>query len=62
MYELADLYTTGISYFGEEGFRRWMARPLFTIGNRKPLELIDVSEGIVLLKTEISRLQHGIAI
>lgn len=62
MYELADLYATGISYFGEEGFRRWMARPLFTIGNRKPLDLIDVYEGIVLLKTEISRLQHGIAI
>jgi len=62
MYELADLYATGISYFGEEGFRRWMNRPLFSIGNRKPIELIDVNEGIILLKAEISRLQHGIAI
>lgn len=62
MYELAELYAMGISYFGEEGFRRWMARPLFSIGNRKPLELIDVSEGLMLLKAEIMRLQHGIAI
>lgn len=62
MYELADLYATGISYFGEESFRRWMNRPLFSIGNRKPIELIDVNEGIILLKAEISRLQHGIAI
>lgn len=62
MYELADLYATGISYFGEEGFRRWMNRPLFSIGNRKPIELIDVNEGITLLKAEIARLQHGIAI
>lgn len=62
MYELAELYALGISYFGEEGFRRWMDRPLFSIGNRKPIELIDVSEGLMLLKAEIMRLQHGIAI
>jgi len=40
IYELADLYATGVNYFGQEGFRRWMDRPLFSIGNRKPLELI----------------------
>jgi len=62
MYELAELYALGISYFGEEGFRHWMERPLFSIGNRKPIELIDVSEGIMLLKAEIMRLQHGVAI
>lgn len=62
MYELAGLYATGISYFGEEGFRRWMDRPLFTIGNRRPLDLLDVSEGIALLQTEIMRLQHGVAV
>lgn len=62
MYELAELYAMGISYFGEEGFRRWMERPLFSLGNRKPIDLIDVSEGMAILKTEIMRLQHGIAI
>jgi putative toxin-antitoxin system antitoxin component (TIGR02293 family) len=62
IYELADLYATGVNYFGQEGFRRWMDRPLFSIGNRKPLELIDVSAGIALLKNEIMRLQHGIAV
>ncbi|MCE7056084.1 DUF2384 domain-containing protein [Algoriphagus sp. AGSA1] len=62
LYELAQLYAIGINYFGLEGFRRWMDRPLFSIGNRKPLSLIDVSEGIDLLKSEIMRLQHGIAI
>lgn len=62
MYELAELYATGIAYFGEEGFKRWMDRPLFTIGNRKPLELLDVSEGISMLRTEILRLQHGIGV
>lgn len=62
MYELASLYAVGIDYFGEEGFRRWMERPLFTIGNRKPIDLIDVSEGISVLKTEIMRLQHGVSV
>ncbi len=62
MYELADLYATGIAYFGKDGFRRWMDRPLFSIGNHRPLDLIDVSEGMEILKTEIMRLQHGIAV
>lgn len=62
MYELAELYALGTSYFGREGFRRWMERPLFTLGNRRPLDLIDVSEGLALLKAEIMRMQHGIAI
>lgn len=62
LYELAELYTIGTNYFGREGFRRWMERPLFSLGNRKPLDLIDVSEGTDLLKTEIMRLQHGIAV
>lgn len=62
MYELAELYAMGSSYFGKDGFRRWMERPLFTLGNLKPLDLLDVSEGLTILKTEIMRLQHGIAI
>lgn len=62
LYELAELYAVGMNYFGREGFRRWMERPLFTLGNRIPLDLIDVSAGIDLLKAEIMRLQHGIAI
>jgi len=62
MYELAELYALGMDYFGEEGFRLWMERPLFSIGNRRPIELIDVSEGVALLKTEIMRLQHGIVL
>jgi putative toxin-antitoxin system antitoxin component (TIGR02293 family) len=62
LYELAELYAIGINYFGREGFRRWMERPLFSLGNRIPLDLIDVSAGLDLLKAEIMRLQHGIAI
>jgi putative toxin-antitoxin system antitoxin component (TIGR02293 family) len=62
LYQLAELYAVGITYFGREDFRRWMERPLFTLGNRIPLDLIDVSEGISLLKTEIMRLRHGIAV
>lgn len=62
IYELANLYALGTNYFGKEGFRRWMERPLFSIGNIKPLALIDVSEGLNILKAEIMRLQHGIAV
>jgi putative toxin-antitoxin system antitoxin component (TIGR02293 family) len=62
MYALAELYALGIGYFGLEGFRRWMERPLFSLGNIKPLSLIDISEGVSILKTELMRLQHGVAV
>lgn len=62
LYQLAELYAMGINYFGREGFHRWMERPLFTLGNRIPLDLIDVSMGIDLLRAEIMRLQYGISI
>ncbi len=62
MYALAELYAVGIEYFGQEGFRRWMERPLFSIGNIKPINLLDVTEGVTLLKIEIMRMQHGIAV
>lgn len=62
MYALAGLYALGMSYFGEDGFKAWMNRPLFSLGNRIPLELLDVSEGVTLLRAEIMRLQHGIAL
>ncbi|SHM98945.1 putative toxin-antitoxin system antitoxin component, TIGR02293 family [Cyclobacterium lianum] len=62
MYKLAEIYVLGTNYFGKEGFRRWMELPLFSIGNIKPIDLIDVSEGLELLKAEIMRLQHGIAV
>ena len=62
IYELAELYTLGTNYFGREGFRRWMERPLFSLGNRASLGLIDVSEGLDLLKTEIMRLQDDITV
>lgn len=62
IFELADLYATGINYFGWDGFRKWMDRPLFSLANRRPIDLIDVATGLDLLKVEIMRLQHGIAV
>lgn len=62
MYELAELYAVGMAYFGVEGFRVWMERPLFSLGNAKPIDLIDLTEGIRLVKTEVLKVQHGIAV
>lgn len=58
MYELAELYAVGMAYFGIEGFRVWMERPLFSLGNAKPIDL----EGIRLVKAEVLKVQHGIAV
>jgi uncharacterized protein (DUF2384 family) len=62
MYALAELYSLGYLLFWGRWFQAMDGPASFSIGNRKPIDLIDVSEGLTLLKAEIMRLQHGIAI
>jgi putative toxin-antitoxin system antitoxin component (TIGR02293 family) len=62
MLQIAELYDIGFNYFGQDDFREWMNTPLYSIGNRKPIALLDVAEGIILIKDEVQRIQHGIAL
>jgi len=51
IYDWRICYATGGELLWKKDLRRWNGiGQLFSIGNRKPLELIDVSAGIALLR------------
>ncbi len=60
--ELAKLYAHGIDVFGSPvRFRRWLNSTILSLGNQRPLDLLDTSVGISLVDDTLGRIEHGIS-
>ncbi len=58
--KLILLYKKGIEIFGEQSsFVNWLNKAAFGLGNLKPAEIINTSEGIDLIIEELSRIEFG---
>ena len=58
---IAELYSIGLNVFGElEKFSKWLRNPNTALSNHCPIDLIDTSFGIELIKDELGRIQHGV--
>ena len=61
IYEIAQLYGLGFEVFdNREDFKKWLVTPARSLGDKKPIELLDSSLGFDLLKNEIIRIQHNV--
>ena len=59
--EIAKLNLKGIEVFeSKEYFETWMNSKIISLGNIKPIELLDSSFGIDMLMDELGRIKHGI--
>ncbi len=59
--ELTRLFHKGINVFGKkEKFLTWLERPNKSLGNSKPIDLIETSIGIDLVMNELVRIEHGV--
>ena len=58
--QLATLYAEGFDLFGEEKFRHWMESSIPTLGSRKPVEFINSTVGIRMLRDILGRIEHGV--
>ena len=58
--QLATLYAEGFDLFGEDKFRHWMESSIPALGGRKPVELINTTVGIRMLRDIIGRIEHGV--
>jgi putative toxin-antitoxin system antitoxin component (TIGR02293 family) len=59
--EMAEVTDVGLDVFGNiEKFRLWLATPNFALGNRKPIELLQDSNGKELVIGELTRINYGI--
>ena len=45
---------------GREAAEKWLAKPAIGLDNRKPISLLQTSEGALLVKTYLHRMDHGV--
>ena len=58
--KLILLYKKGLEIFGDqESFVDWLNKTAFGLGNLKPVEIINTSEGIDLIIEELGRIEFG---
>ncbi len=61
IYELAKLFSLGHEVFdSKDDFRGWLMTPSKTLGNKKPLDLLDSSLGFDIVESEISRIKYNV--
>jgi len=59
--DLFMLFKFGEDVFGDKNiFQSWLHDENIPLGNVTPLTLLDTSFGIVMVKEELGRIQHGI--
>ena len=59
--KLSSLYKYGTEVFGtEEKFIMWLETKNSALGNIIPKKLLDIADGINLLKDELTRIEYGV--
>lgn len=59
--EIAILLSIGMDVFGDkDNFNRWLGSKSVTLGGIKPMELLDSSFGIEMVRDELGRVEHGV--
>lgn len=58
---IVQVYQLGIDVFGKASyFESWMDSRNLALGGISPIELLDSTFGIELLKDELTRIEHGV--
>lgn len=61
VFEVAEVMNLGREVFNDNGkFYSWLNTPSFALGNVKPIELLDTSFGIEIVKSELYAIEYGV--
>ncbi|MCL6258802.1 DUF2384 domain-containing protein [Aquiflexum sp. TKW24L] len=61
LFEVTDLFLYGERIFGsKEDFFKWMELPNTALGGMKPMELIEVPEGVSKVFDLLGRIEYGV--
>lgn len=59
--QLTELFLYGVEVFGvHENFMFWLQDRNIAMGNVKPIELLDLPDGISLVRDALGRIEHGV--
>lgn len=58
---LARIFVKGTEIFGsEEDMRAWIRAPIYALGNRSPLSIMDTISGMQMALDTLGRIEHGV--
>jgi len=61
IFEFIEVVYKGVDVFGSsEKFERWLYKPKFIFGDKRPIDLLSSSYGKELVMTELHHIEHGI--
>lgn len=61
IFEVAEVMNLGKEVFNDNSkFYSWLNTPSYALGSVKPVELLDTSYGIEIIKSELYAIEHGI--
>jgi putative toxin-antitoxin system antitoxin component (TIGR02293 family) len=61
LFEIADLFLYGTEVFGnKENFFKWIELPNTALGGMKPIEIIELSEGVSKVRDVLLRIEYGV--
>ncbi len=61
LFEIADIFLYGIEVFeSNENFLKWLNLPNTVLGGLKPIELIEIPDGVSKVRDVIGRIEHGV--
>jgi putative toxin-antitoxin system antitoxin component (TIGR02293 family) len=59
--DLAEVAAKGMEVFGDKSiFNSWLTEEVKSLGNKKPIELLNTSTGTRLVMQTLGRLQYGV--
>ena len=59
--DITLLYDYGVDVFGSsEKFSKWLCRPSIALGGVEPKSLLDTNQGILAIKSELSKIEYGV--
>jgi len=61
IFEIALLYKYGEDVFGDKRiFKNWLNDEILAFGRKRPIDFMDTSMGIRMIRNELGRIEHGI--
>lgn len=61
IFEVAEVMNLGKEVFHDNSkFYAWLNTPSYALGSVKPIELLDTSYGIEIVKSELYAIEHGV--
>jgi putative toxin-antitoxin system antitoxin component (TIGR02293 family) len=58
--QLLELFERGYDIFGEDKFKIWIRSKIASLGNVRPIDILDTPIGIQMVEDTMGRIEHGV--